>query len=125
MYHDLCLDIIASFANFQIHDIPRHNNYKSNMLAQQAIKFNVGGHNFCIKKRQCEKLQVVLIWQNWLGLLYYIHRLNRTSHVEFLGESPIILIFALLMVQLIWMIWRTHLLKYVCDLNPKVDKNVY
>jgi hypothetical protein len=57
MYHDLCLDIIASFANFQIHDISRHNNYKSNMLAQQAIKFNVGDIIFVSRKanaRNCK-----------------------------------------------------------------------
>ena len=32
-YIDMCLDIIAYFAKFQIRHISRHKNYKANMLA--------------------------------------------------------------------------------------------
>jgi hypothetical protein len=49
MYHDMCLDIIASFDEFQIRHIPRPENYKANMLSQQSSGFDVSGHNFYIK----------------------------------------------------------------------------
>ena len=47
---DMCLDIIASFAEFEIQHILRHENYKANMLVQQAFGFDVGGRNFHIKE---------------------------------------------------------------------------
>jgi hypothetical protein len=34
---DACLDIIGSFAKFQIQHVPRYGNQKANMLAQQSI----------------------------------------------------------------------------------------
>ena len=46
----MCLDIIASFAEFEIQHILRHENYKANMLVQQAFGFDVGGRNFHIKE---------------------------------------------------------------------------
>jgi hypothetical protein len=48
---DACLDIIGSFAEFQIRHIPRHENQKANMLAQQASGYNVGGRNFHIQEQ--------------------------------------------------------------------------
>ena len=47
----MCLDIIASFAEFRIWHIPKHENFKANMLAQQAYGFDVDGRNFCIKEK--------------------------------------------------------------------------
>ena len=43
IYLDKCLDIIGQFAKFQIWHIPRHENHKANMLAQQALGYDVGG----------------------------------------------------------------------------------
>jgi ribonuclease HI len=40
---DACLDIIATFAKFKIRHIPRHENQKANMLAQQASGYDIGG----------------------------------------------------------------------------------
>jgi hypothetical protein len=45
---DACLDIIGSFTEFQICHIPRHENQKANMLAQQASNYDIGGHNFYV-----------------------------------------------------------------------------
>ena len=36
-----CLDVIHYFAEFQIRHIPRHENQKTNMLAQQASGYDV------------------------------------------------------------------------------------
>jgi len=47
---DVCLDIIASFAKFWIQHIPRYENFKANMLAQQASGYDIGGHNFHIQE---------------------------------------------------------------------------
>ena len=49
IYFDKCLDIIKQFAEFQIWHIPRHENHKANMLAQQASGYDIGGRNFHIK----------------------------------------------------------------------------
>jgi hypothetical protein len=64
MYLDMCLDIIASFTEFKICHVPRHENFKANMLAQQAYDFDIGGRNFISKKSRCKKLQVVRVCQN-------------------------------------------------------------
>ena len=48
MHLDMCLDIIASFVEFQIRHILRHENFKANVLAQQAFGYDIGGHNFHI-----------------------------------------------------------------------------
>jgi hypothetical protein len=48
---DACLDIIGSFAEFQIWHILRHENQKANMLAQQASGYDVGGRNFYIQEQ--------------------------------------------------------------------------
>jgi hypothetical protein len=45
-----CHDIIGSFAEFQIRHIPRHENQKANMLAQQASGYDVGGCNFHVQE---------------------------------------------------------------------------
>jgi hypothetical protein len=52
---DACLDIIGSFAKFQIRHIPRHENQKVNMLAQQASGYDVGGHNFHVQEQSMHK----------------------------------------------------------------------
>jgi hypothetical protein len=57
----MCLDIIASFAELQIQHILRHENYKANMLAQQASGFDIGGRNFSIKEKPLQ-----------INLLYYV-----------------------------------------------------
>jgi ribonuclease HI len=48
---DACLDIIGSFVEFQIWHVPRHENQKVNMLAQQASGYDVGGCNFHIQEQ--------------------------------------------------------------------------
>jgi ribonuclease HI len=48
---DACLDIISSFAKFQIQHVPRHENQRANMLAQQASGYDFGGHNFHIQEK--------------------------------------------------------------------------
>jgi hypothetical protein len=48
---NVCLDIIGSFAEFQIRHVPRHENQKANMLAQQASGYDIGGHNFHIQEQ--------------------------------------------------------------------------
>jgi hypothetical protein len=48
---DACLAIIGSFAEFQIWHVPRHENQKANMLAQQASSYDVGGCNFYIQEQ--------------------------------------------------------------------------
>jgi hypothetical protein len=48
---DACLDIIGSLAEFQIRHVPRHENQRTNMLAQQASSYDVGGHNFHIQEK--------------------------------------------------------------------------
>jgi hypothetical protein len=60
VYLDMCLDIIASFGEFRIWHIPRHENYKVNMLAQQASVFDIGGHKFYIKENLVEENAFVL-----------------------------------------------------------------
>jgi hypothetical protein len=47
---DACLDIIGSFAEFQIRYIPRHENQNANMFAQQASGYDVGGRNFHVQE---------------------------------------------------------------------------
>jgi hypothetical protein len=54
-YLDMCLDIIDSFAKFQIRHIPRQEIYKANMLAQQVSGYDVNGHNFHIKEKSIQK----------------------------------------------------------------------
>jgi ribonuclease HI len=49
--HDACLDVIDYFAEFQIQHISRHENQKTNMLAQQASGYDVGGRNFYIQEQ--------------------------------------------------------------------------
>jgi ribonuclease HI len=49
--YDACLDVIDYFAKFQIQHIPRHENQKTNMLAQQASGYDVGGRNFYIQEQ--------------------------------------------------------------------------
>jgi ribonuclease HI len=48
---DACLGIIGSLAEFQIRHVPRHENQRANMLAQQASSYDVGGHNFHIQEK--------------------------------------------------------------------------
>jgi hypothetical protein len=48
---DACLDIIGSFAEFQIRHIPRHENQKANMLAQQVSGYDIGGRIFHIQEQ--------------------------------------------------------------------------
>jgi hypothetical protein len=43
------------FAEFQIRHIPRHENQKANMLAQQASSYDIGGHNFHIQQQPMHK----------------------------------------------------------------------
>jgi hypothetical protein len=52
---DTCLDIIGSFAEFQIRHVLRHENQKANMLAQQASGYDVGGCNFHIQEQPMHK----------------------------------------------------------------------
>jgi hypothetical protein len=52
---DTCLDIIGSFAEFQIRHVLRHENQKANMLAQQASGYDVGGRNFHIQEQPMHK----------------------------------------------------------------------
>jgi hypothetical protein len=52
---DMCLDIIASFAEFRIRHIPRHENFKVNMLARQASGYDVSGRNFHIQEQLMHK----------------------------------------------------------------------
>jgi hypothetical protein len=59
MHLDMCLDI-ASFAKFQIFHIPRHENYKANMLAQQASGFGIGGRKFHMKEKSMQEHSLVL-----------------------------------------------------------------
>jgi hypothetical protein len=55
IYLDKCLDIIGQFTEFQIRHISTHEKYKSNMLAQQASDYDIGGHNFHIKGADATK----------------------------------------------------------------------
>jgi len=48
---DACLDVIDYFAEFQIQHILRHENQKTNMLAQQASGYDVDGRNFHIQEQ--------------------------------------------------------------------------
>jgi hypothetical protein len=52
---DTCLDIIGSFVEFQIRHVPRHENQKANMVAQQASGYDVGGCNFHIQEQPIYK----------------------------------------------------------------------
>jgi hypothetical protein len=52
---DACLDIIGSFAEFQIWHIPTHENQKANMLAQQASGYDIGGRNFHVQEQPMHK----------------------------------------------------------------------
>jgi ribonuclease HI len=57
-YLDKCLDIIARFDESSIHHIYRHENSKTNDLAQQASGYNVSNKNFSItKKPMCVHVQ--------------------------------------------------------------------
>lgn len=51
---NMYLDIIAYFTKFWIWHILKHENYKANMLTQQASRFNVGGCNFSIKEKSVQ-----------------------------------------------------------------------
>jgi hypothetical protein len=51
VYLDACLDIIRSLAEFQIRHVPRHENQRANMLAQQASGYDVSGCNFHIQEK--------------------------------------------------------------------------
>ena len=59
IYFDKCLDIIKQFAEFQIWHIPRHENHKANMWAQQASGYDVGGWNFHIKMEPMLRIAVL------------------------------------------------------------------
>jgi hypothetical protein len=52
---DTCLDIIGSFAEFQIRHVLKHENQKANMLAQQTSGYDVGGRNFHIQEQPMHK----------------------------------------------------------------------
>jgi hypothetical protein len=56
IYLDKCLDIIKQCAEFQNQHIPRHENYKANTLAQQALGYDVGGWNFQIKMEPMHRI---------------------------------------------------------------------
>ena len=49
-YLDKCLDIISCFNEFVIRHIPREENEKANILAQQASGYNVAKKYFSIRK---------------------------------------------------------------------------
>ena len=55
---DAYLDVIDYFAEFFIRHIPRHENQKANMLAQQAYGYDVSGHNSIFKNSRCMKISV-------------------------------------------------------------------
>jgi ribonuclease HI len=59
IYLDKCLDIIKQFVEFQIWHIPRHENHKVNMLAQQASDYDVGGRNFHIKTELMHRISTL------------------------------------------------------------------
>jgi hypothetical protein len=52
---DACLNIIDSFAEFQIQHIPRHKNQKANMLAQRASGYDIRGCNFHVQQQSMHK----------------------------------------------------------------------
>jgi hypothetical protein len=52
---DICLDIINTFVEFQIRHIPRHEDLKANLLAQQASGYNIGGRNFHVREKLMHK----------------------------------------------------------------------
>jgi hypothetical protein len=56
-YHDHCLDIIQSLNLLQISHIPREDNWRANVLAQQAFGYKVRRGLFMVK----EKLTVTLV----------------------------------------------------------------
>jgi hypothetical protein len=58
---DACLDIIATFAKFKIWHIPRHENQKANMLAQQASGYDIGERNFHIQERTMHKIFIFFL----------------------------------------------------------------
>jgi hypothetical protein len=68
---DACLNIIDSFAKFQIWHVPRHKNQRANMLAQQASGYDVGGCNFHIQEKPMrEDLEFfVQVQMSWLSRL--------------------------------------------------------
>ena len=41
VYHDTCLDIIATLDSFSIAHVSRHENFRANELAQQASSYHV------------------------------------------------------------------------------------
>jgi ribonuclease HI len=53
---DACLDIIGSLAEFQIQYVPRHENQRANLLAQQASGYTSVGVTFTFKKSRCMKI---------------------------------------------------------------------
>ena len=55
-----CLDIIAYFAEFWIQFIPRHEDNETDVLAQWASGFDVGGCNFHIKEKTMQENSFVL-----------------------------------------------------------------
>ena len=72
---DACLDVIDYFAEFQIRHIPRHENQKANMLAQQASGYDVSGYNFHIQEQpmhedyQSAQPTTLLLWPSRLSRL--------------------------------------------------------
>lgn len=56
-YLDKCLDVITYFDEFCIYHFPRHENYKANILAQQASGYNVEKSNFYIKEALMQNIK--------------------------------------------------------------------
>ena len=50
-----CLDLIIKFAEFKIRHIPRHENQKANLLAQQASGYDVEKNNFHLQAKPMHK----------------------------------------------------------------------
>ena len=64
-------DIINTFAKFWIWYIPKHEDLKANILAQQASGFGVGGCKFHIKEKLMQEIH----------LFYMQEQQNRLSRV--------------------------------------------
>jgi hypothetical protein len=47
------------FAEFQVRHIPRHENHKATMGAQQASGYDVGGRNFHIKREVMHRIAIL------------------------------------------------------------------
>jgi len=56
---NICVDITKQFGEFQICHIPRHENHKANMLAQQASGYDIGGRNFHIKREPMRRIAIL------------------------------------------------------------------